>query len=201
VPDEILSLLPMRKGHFRLESGHHGDLWIDLELLCFDPRPLQPLVRRIAERLSRHEVEIVCGPLVEGAFLALLAASELGLPFSYAERLEPARATNQTTQPEPALYPVEYKIPRAQRPKLRGKRVAVVNDVINAGSAVRATLADLQDCEAQPIVIATLLVLGSWAADYAAAHNLALETLASHPNTIWTPADCPLCRDNIAFSD
>jgi orotate phosphoribosyltransferase len=197
--EEIVRLLPMRKGHFRLESGHHGDVWLDLELLCLDPKPVGRFAREIAARLARHKVEIICGPLVEGAFVALMTAAELGLPFCYTERLESDRARKDA--PGQTLYPVKYSVPRALRAKVDGKRVAIVNDVINAGSAVRGTVADLADCGAQPVVIATLLVLGSWASEYAAAENLALETLSSLPNTIWTPSDCPLCKKNVPFTD
>jgi len=96
-----------------------------------------------------------------------------------------------------ALYPVRYRIPSGLRPKVHGKRVAVVNDVINAGSAVSGTVTDLAGCGARPAVIATLLVLGSWAFEYSKAESLALENLASLPNTLWAPADCPLCRNDI----
>jgi orotate phosphoribosyltransferase len=95
---------------------------------------------------------------------------------------------------------VQYRIPRALRPKLRGKRVAVVNDVINAGSAVRATVSDLSNCEARPVAIGALLVLGSWAFEYAGSEDLKLETLAALPNTVWTPAECPLCKSNVPLT-
>jgi len=29
--ENVLELLSARRGHFLLESGHHGDLWFDLE--------------------------------------------------------------------------------------------------------------------------------------------------------------------------
>jgi hypothetical protein len=32
---ELLSLVAARNGYFRLESGHHGTLWLDLETCCF----------------------------------------------------------------------------------------------------------------------------------------------------------------------
>jgi orotate phosphoribosyltransferase len=201
IQQDIVRLFPIRKGHFRLESGHHGDLWLDLELLCLDPQPIRRFAREIAARLARHNVEIVCGPLVEGAFVALMAAEDLGLPFCYSERVESVRARNHPQQQAGVLYPMEYRIPRALRSKVCGKRVAIVNDVINAGSAVRGTVADLAACGAEPVVIATLLVLGSWASEYAEAKNLALETLATLPNTIWAPAGCPLCKQNIPLSD
>jgi len=63
---DVLDLLSARKGHFFLESGHHGNLWLDLELLCLRPGLLRPLISELAKRLSRLEVEVVCGPFVEG---------------------------------------------------------------------------------------------------------------------------------------
>ena len=42
-----------------------------------------------------------------------------------------------------------------------GKRVAIVNDVINVGSAMQGTFADLQNCGAVVVDISALLVLGT----------------------------------------
>jgi orotate phosphoribosyltransferase len=191
--DDVLRLMPARRGHFRLESGHHGDLWLDLELLCLNPEPVRRLAVQIAARLAPHDVEVVCGPLVEGAFVGLMVASELGVPFSYAERFPDARTD--------ALFPVDYRVPRTLRARVRDKRVAIVNDVINAGSAVRGTLADLETCHARPVAIGTLLVLGSSASRIAADRGVPLEALASLPNTLWTPAECPLCVRQVPLED
>jgi orotate phosphoribosyltransferase len=183
--DDVMALMPARRGHFLFESGHHGDLWLDLELLCLYPDPVRRLAARLASRLAPHAIDVVCGPLVEGAFVALMVASELGVPFSYAERFP---------RPESgALFPVDYRVPRTLRARVRGKRVAIVNDVINAGSAVLGALTDLDACAARPVVIGTLLVLGSSASRIAADRGLVLETLATLPNNLWTPAECPLC--------
>ena len=62
--------------------------------------------------------------------------------------------------------------------------MAIVDDVINAGSATRATLADLRACGARPIAVGALLVLGSGAADLTAAEGLALASVARVPNTL-----------------
>lgn len=183
--DELSALLPARRGHFRLESGHHGDLWLDLELLFLRPARVQPFARALAQRLAAHPIEAVCGPLVEGAFVAQLVAAELDLPFSY---------TQPSAQPRRAgLYPLDYRLPPALRGAVQGRAVAIVNDVINAGSAVRATYFDLLTCEARPLAIGTLAVLGGWAPRFAAENALRLETLATLPNEVWAPADCPLC--------
>ena len=63
--ERVLELLSARRGHFLLESGHHGDLWLDLETLCLRPHAVQRLAADLAERLSKLEVEVVCGPLVD----------------------------------------------------------------------------------------------------------------------------------------
>ena len=84
-------------------------------------------------------------------------------------------------------------MPRALRAEVRGKRMAIVNDVINAGSAVRGTCADLQACGAEPVAIGALAVLGPSASAFAMDKKLALETMVSLPNEIWTPSACPLC--------
>ena len=192
IHDDVIALMPARRGHFLLESGHHGDLWLDLELLCLRPDPVRRLAARVAERLAPYAIEAVCGPLVEGAYVALMVASELGVPFSYAERFP-----NPETD---ALFPIDYRVPRALRAEVRDKRVAIVNDVINAGSAVRGTLTDLAACGARPVAIGTLLVLGSSASRLAGDRGVALETLASIPNNIWTPAECPMCVDQMPLA-
>jgi orotate phosphoribosyltransferase len=167
-------------------------LWLDLELLCLQPDPVRKLAARLAARLAPHDVEAVCGPLVEGAFVAMMAASELGVPFTYAERFENSERRGP--------FPVDYRVPRALRAVVRGKRVAVVNDVINAGSAVRGTLADLEACAARPVAIGALVVLGSSASRLAADRAIALEALASIPNNLWTPEECPLCARGMALA-
>jgi orotate phosphoribosyltransferase len=187
--DEILNMLAIRKGHFRFESGHHGDLWLDLELLCLRPEPIRRFAAELAARLSKHNVEMVCGPLVEGAFVALMVAAELGVEFSYSERFVHPQSE--------VLYPVEYRIPGALRGKVRGQRVAIVNDVINAGSAVRGTFADLKACGAEPVAIGALLVLGSSAATFAASNNVPLENIAVLHAALWPPSECPLCAARV----
>jgi orotate phosphoribosyltransferase len=191
--DELLSLVAARKGHFKFESGHHGDLWLNLELLCLEPGRVRTLAAELARRLSRHDIQAICGPLVEGAFIALMVAEDLNLAFTYAERFAPGRSDD--------LYSVDYRLPGALRGKVRGKRVAIVNDVINAGSAVRGTFTDLVECGARPVVVGTLLVLGPAAASFAADRAMALESLAVLPNNLWLPSECPLCSAGVPLDE
>jgi orotate phosphoribosyltransferase len=146
----------------------------------------------LAERVRSYDVDAVCGPLVEGAFVALTIAAELGVEFTYAERIATERG---------GLFPIEYRLTGALRKRVRGKRVAIVNDVIAAGSAVRATLADLRECGAEPVAIAALLVLGDAAERYAREQGVALETLATREHAQWEPEACPLCAAGVPLAD
>ena len=186
--DELVSLLSARKGHFQLESGHHGDLWFDLDPLFLRPGHLRRFTVELARRFSARDIDAVCGPLVGGAFLAQMVAVELDVEFYYAERIVRA--------PGDASSAVGYRLPSTLHPSVRGKPVAIVDDVINAGSAVRGTFADLQACGARPVAIGALLVLGSSASSIAADRNLALESIGYLANDIWAPSECPLCASN-----
>jgi orotate phosphoribosyltransferase len=124
-------------------------------------------------------------PAGRGTFVALLVSLELGCDFVYAERF--ADTTRQ------GLYPVEYRLPTVLHSAVQGKRVAIVNDVINAGSAVRGTSHDLQAHGAVIVAIGALLALGEAIAAFAAENRVALELLKQMPNNLWPPAECPLC--------
>jgi orotate phosphoribosyltransferase len=182
-----------RSGHFRFESGHHGDRWLEPDLLLQRPTALRPFAAELAERLQRHRFEVVCGPLTGGAFLAQMVAEECDVAFAFAERFAPPRSD--------ALYQVRYRVPDALRGSLRGTAVAIVNDVTNAGSAVRGTYEDLLACGARPIAFGTLIALGAWSTSFAAEHDLALEALERLGNNLWTPEECPLCAAREPFED
>jgi orotate phosphoribosyltransferase len=168
----LLDLVPARRGHFAYESGHHGDLWLDLDTLFVRPRRLQPYVAELANQLVWHELEVVCGPLVGGAFVAQAVAAELDVAFCYSSGLGGS-----------------YEIPAAFEPALAGRRIAVVDDAINAGSAVLGTAAAVRAAGGHLSVVGALLVLGV-PVDVGAP----VEHLIALPNALWTDADCPLCR-------
>jgi orotate phosphoribosyltransferase len=187
--EELISQLAPRKGHFRFESGHHGELWLEIPRLYLRPGVLRRFAAELAQRLAAHGVEAVCGPLVEGAFLAQMVAEELDAEFYFAEQF--------VHRPDEGLYPMGYRIPKALRSAVRGKGVAVVDDVINAGSALRGAVAELHACDARLEALGALLVLGPLAAAFALSERVPLEYLASLPNTLWEPSACPLCASGV----
>jgi orotate phosphoribosyltransferase len=189
----FMQLVAGRRGHFRLESGHHSGLWLDLDPLFAEPRRVAPLVATLANALRPYDVAGVCGPLLGGAFLAQLVAHELAVEFSFTER--------EQSSPSGGFYQARYRLPPAFVPRVRGQRLAIVDDVMSAGSALRGTYEELQAHGAAPVVAGALLVLGSTGADFFAQRGVAVEAAARDDYELWLPADCPLCASGLRLED
>ncbi|MGD9098910.1 MAG: phosphoribosyltransferase family protein [Anaerolineae bacterium] len=176
-------------GHFRYESGHHGDLWLDLEALFLDARRTHGWAAALAQRAAVCRPEFVCGPLTGGAFVAHSLAAELGAGFVFAERFVPAKGE------------VRYRVPQSLREAVRGRRVLLVDDVVNAGAALRSTLADLSDCAAELAGLGSLITLGEAASQIAEQRGVPLFALASLERGMWEPGECLLCRSGMPLVD
>ncbi len=55
----LLELFAARRGPFRLESGHHGSLWLDLELLFKNPGKVRPMVESLAAKIRQYDAELI----------------------------------------------------------------------------------------------------------------------------------------------
>jgi orotate phosphoribosyltransferase len=190
----FVDLVAGRRGHFRLESGHHAGLWLDLDALFAEPVRVAPFVDALAAAVRAHGAATVCGPLLGGAFLAQLVAQSLGVAFCFTERAMPAEASG-------ALYGARYRLPRAFHARVRGQRVAMVDDVMSAGSALRGTYRELLEHGAVPVAAGALLVLGEVGSAFFAEHVVPVEAVARDEFELWPPADCPLCRDGVPLED
>ena len=188
--ESLQKLLAGRRGHFQMESGYHSERWFDLDSLFDQPEKLKPFAGELGRRLASHGINAICGPVTGGATLAGIIGRELGLEFFAAERFVDPRATG--------LFPVHYQGPAAARERVRGRRIAIVDDAISAGSAVRGTYADLMACGARPAALGALFVFGAAAGKFAAEKALPLEAIAQIEYGLWQPADCPLCRAGVA---
>ena len=153
---------------------------------------LRPFAGELANRISGYGVDAVCGPLTGGALLAAMLADRLELQVLFAERRVSERA---------GLFPVDYRIATSLRGKVKGRRLAIVDDAISAGSAVRATYANVIELGGVPVAIGALLVMGPGAVAFAAEKGIPLERLTEVPTAIWTPAECPLCAQGTPLTE
>jgi len=186
----MLPTLPSRSGHFCLESGYHTDLWITLDALFTDSRRFAEPVKDLAERLRPYDVDAVCGPFVGGAFLALLLAETLNARFFYTQL---AAATSD------GMFGARYSLTAELARQIEGCRVAVVDDVVSAGSSVRATIDAVRAAHASVVVVGCLTLLGTKGKAYFDDIGIRVEHMDARPLTMWHPADCPLCAARVAL--
>jgi orotate phosphoribosyltransferase len=183
--ESFFELTSGRRGHFKLESGYHSELWLDLDALFADSQRIEPFVAQLAELLRSYNVAVVCGPLLGGAFLAQLVAQALAVEFCFTERVMPVNANG--------LYPASYRLPPAFTARVRDKRIALVDDIMSAGSALHGSYTELQGHGATTAVAGALMVLGNTGADFFAKEQVPVAAVVRESYTLWLPASCPLC--------
>ena len=190
---DILGELPVREGHFLLESGYHTDLWITLDALFVSPRDLAPVTSALAARLRPHAATAICGSLLGGAFLAQALATDLGVDFAFTEPVAPGVTSGTFT--------AEYRLPADLQRRVRGQRIAVVDDVISAGSSARATAAAVAAAGGMVVAVGALVVLGTVALDHFASLAIPVESLGRRDFALWEPSVCPLCARGVPLED
>lgn len=184
--DGVIRLARPRQGHFDLGTGHHGDVLLDLDALFLRPALLRPHVGMLAGRLREHQPDAVCGPMEGGAFLALAIAGALGAAF-----LPAARA--------PAPQAAGYALPRVPA-GISGWRVAIVDDAVNAGTAVAACSALVRESGAVPVAVAALISLGPAATAVARAISVPFYAADSVQSRAWPAGHCPLCASSLPLT-
>ena len=190
---DILKTLPARRGHFLLESGYHTDLWFTLDALFLDPHQIAPQVTALAELLRPYSISAVCGPLLGGAFLAQALAVQMAVRFYFSEQVP--------VKTDGALFTAEYRLPPELRRRVRDERIAVVDDIISAGSSVRATVAELTAAGASTAVVGAIVLLGNQATEYFSACGVPLVAIAREEFNLWPPAECSQCRIGALLED
>jgi orotate phosphoribosyltransferase len=160
----------IRRGHFSYESGHHGDTWLELDLLITNPARVKAIAADLAETLDPYNATLVCGPLDGGAFLAQWVAAALGTNFAY---------TRSDGLP-PAL-------------PVAGHRAIVVDDAVNAGHASTATVAALRAASCEVIALAGAIVCTPAGLDVGPRLGLPQHFLEEVSTQLWPADECPGC--------
>jgi orotate phosphoribosyltransferase len=191
----VATLAQPRRGHFELGTGYHGDLWLDLDALFLHPARLRPYVQWLSARLGAHQIDAVCGPLEGGAFLAQAVADVLDTAF-----LPAGRAPGGSAPGTRARAQAGYRLAPGVARQAAGWRVAIVDDAVNAGTAVQACFGLVRESGAIPVAVGALLALGQAAATVEATMSLPCYAAATLPSQVWPATDCPLCVTGIPLT-
>ncbi|MEJ7671760.1 MAG: phosphoribosyltransferase family protein [Chitinophagaceae bacterium] len=164
-----------------------------MNTLFVSPKELSPFVSELANRFNSHNITAICGPLMGGAFLAHALATELNLRFYFTEPIP--------TPSSSGFFNTAYGLPKSLLSKVMGERIAVVDDMISAGSSVRATIMALTAAGASIVTVGTFILLGNKVNEYFLKAGINVETLLQQEFNLWEPENCPLCKGEISLED
>ncbi len=170
--------------HVVYTSGKHGSAYVNKDAVYPHTTRVAALGAMLAEAARDWAPEVVCGPALGGIVLSQWTAHALGVPSVFAEKAP--------DDPEAML------LGRGYDDLVRGRRVLVVEDILNTGVSVRRAVAAVRAAGGEVVGVAALCNRGGLIARdldvpvLAALVDLALEA--------WDEANCPLCRDGVPVS-
>ena len=162
----------LMRGHFRLTSGLHSDVYLQSALVLQYPDAAAALGAALAAPFRGAAVATVVAPAIGGIPVAHEVARALGARALFTER--------------------ENGIMRLRRgfTLSRGERCLVVEDVITTGGSVREVVQCVAERGGAVVGIGSLIDRSGGAVEF----PVKRVALASVSAATWSPDDCPLCR-------
>jgi orotate phosphoribosyltransferase len=181
---EIMDVLESKgavlRGHFRLSSGRHSDLFVQKFRVLEHPHLAERFGRDISA-LFGGEFDAVASPAVGALVLGFATALAASARFVFAERVD----DRMTFRRGFTIAPHE--------------RVLVVEDVVTTGGSAREVVDAVRAAGGVPVGVGALIDRG----DPARPPDLgvALRSLVTLEVTSWAPDECPLCAEGVPPDD
>lgn len=190
----IQSKAVIKGDHFVYISGDHGSGWIDKDVIYPHTDRICELARLLAGEVRDLGAEIVLGPATGGLVLSQWLAHHLGVLSAFAEHDYQYHAGgNHETQDTRAVRP-PFVLKRHYNELVKGRRVLVVDDIVNTGLSIRQTLDAAVEAGAKVIAAAAICTRGNTGAEEIGCDFLYL-TEVKIP--AWPADKCHLCRDGV----
>jgi len=179
--------------HFVYITGEHGDGWIDKDAIFPDTAKVDRLAALLADALAGYRFDIVCGPATGGLIVSQWTAHHLGRPAVFAEHAKAEGYDPAEASPGPLRPP--FVLRRGYDERGKGRRVLVVDDVVNTGESVAETAQAVRDAGGDPVAVAALCTRGNAAPGDVGCDEFVYLTEIEIPS--WAAADCDLCRRGV----
>lgn len=162
----------LMRGHFRLTSGLHSDIYLQSALVLQYPEHAAALGAALAAPFRADAVQTVLAPAIGGILVAHEVARALGVRALFTER--------------------EAGVMRLRRgfELTTGERCLVVEDVITTGGSTREVVQCVEGYGGTVVGVGSLIDRSGGAA----AFTVRRTALATVTATTWPPEQCPLCK-------
>jgi orotate phosphoribosyltransferase len=159
------------RGHFRLTSGLHSDIYLQSALVLQHPEHAEALGRALGEAFQDAGARTVLAPAIGGILVAHEVARALGVRAIFTEREEGVMSLRRGFALE------------------RAEPCLVVEDVITTGGSTREVVACVERLGGRVMGVGALIDRSGGAASFPVKRvALATVTAATYP-----PEACPLC--------
>jgi len=162
----------LMRGHFRLTSGLHSDVYLQSALVLQYPEHAGALGAALAQPFRADGVQTVLAPAIGGILVAHEVARALGVRALFTER--------------------EGGVMRLRRgfALTAGERCLVVEDVITTGGSTREVVQCVEQHGGIVVGVGSLIDRSGGGARFDQ-KRVALATVTA---TAWAPETCPLCK-------
>jgi orotate phosphoribosyltransferase len=162
----------LMRGHFRLTSGLHSDVYLQSALVLQYPEHAARLGAALAAPFRGAGAQTVLAPAIGGVLVAHEVARSLGVRALFTER--------------------EGTVMRLRRgfTVAAGERCLVVEDVITTGGSTREVVDCVRATGGVVVGVGSLIDRSGGAA----AFDVKRAALATVSATTWPPEGCPLCK-------
>jgi len=166
----------LMRGHFRLTSGLHSDIYLQSALVLQYPEHAARLGDALAAAFGDAGAQTVLAPAIGGILVAHEVARALGVRALFTER--------------------ENGVMRLRRgfALTSGERCLVVEDVITTGGSTREVVECVRASGGAVVGVGSLIDRSGGAA----AFDVKQAALATVSATTWPPEACPLCKTGSA---
>lgn len=180
--------------HFVYDSGEHGSGWIDKDVINEHTDQEDGLCTMLAETVRDLAPEVVCGPATGGIVVSQWTAHALGALAVFAEH------DDDTTPQAGSGGPVRgaFVLRRGYDRVVDGKRVVVVDDVINTGLSIRQTVETVRDAGGQVVGAGALISRGNTTAADLGVNDARWLLEVEIPS--WPASECELCRRGVPIN-
>lgn len=189
-PEETLNILTatnavLHDDHFVYISGDHGSGWIDKDAIYPHTERVEQLCRVLARHIKDRQIEVVCGPATGGLVIAEWTAHELGVLSTFTEH----------DTPRPGALRGRFVLRRGYDHLVAGRRVLVVDDIVNTGHSARQTIEAVRGADGNVVAVGALVTRGNVEAVGLGVAEFVY--LLEYKIPAWPAADCPLCKAGV----
>lgn len=179
--------------HFVYVTGEHGDGWIDKDAIFPHTERISALAKLLAEAVAGREFDIVCGPATGGLVVSQWTAHHLGKEAVFCDHGKEQGYHPATAAPGPLRPP--FVLRRGYDRVVDGRRVLVVDDVVNTGESIREAAETVRGAGGEVVGVAALCTRGNASPEDVGSDDFVYLTEIQIPS--WPAADCRLCREGV----